>query len=339
MLTWTFPWAFVLLPLPLIVYFLVPPQKNELRSVYAPSLMMLAESQHSEESKPNLVIIALMALIWLGLITAAAGPTQIGEGVSLPNTDRNMMLAVDLSGSMRQEDMAYQGRLVNRLQAVKAVISDFVSEREGDRMGLILFGDKAYIQTPLTFDLATLKQQMDEAFISMAGKQTAIGDAIGLGVKRLQQLPESNRVLILLTDGQNTAGEIDPLQAAELAAEAGVKIYTIGIGADELVVQGFFGPRRMNPSQDLDERSLMAIAERTEGQYFRARDLNELASIYQKLDSIEPIEIEERIIRPEKALFYWPLGISVCLALVLWMTSLSALQPLLPSSGRQRGES
>jgi len=339
MLTWTFPWAFVLLPLPLIVYFLVPPKKNELRSVYAPSLMMLAESQHSEESKPNLVIIALMALIWLGLITAAAGPTQIGEGVSLPNTDRNMMLAVDLSGSMRQEDMAYQGRLVNRLQAVKAVISDFVSEREGDRMGLILFGDKAYIQTPLTFDLATLKQQMDEAFISMAGKQTAIGDAIGLGVKRLQQLPESNRVLILLTDGQNTAGEIDPLQAAELAAEAGVKIYTIGIGADELVVQGFFGPRRMNPSQDLDERSLMAIAERTEGQYFRARDLNELASIYQKLDSIEPIEIEERIIRPEKALFYWPLGLSVCLALVLWMTSLSALQPLLPSIGRQRGES
>jgi len=339
MLTWTFPWAFVLLPLPLIVYFLVPPKKNELRSVYAPSLMMLAESQHSEESKPNLVIIALMALIWLGLITAAAGPTQIGEGVSLPNTDRNMMLAVDLSGSMRQEDMAYQGRLVNRLQAVKAVISDFVSEREGDRMGLILFGDKAYIQTPLTFDLATLKQQMDEAFISMAGKQTAIGDAIGLGVKRLQQLPESNRVLILLTDGQNTAGEIDPLQAAELAAEAGVKIYTIGIGADELVVQGFFGPRRMNPSQDLDERSLMAIAERTEGQYFRARDLNELASIYQKLDSIEPIEIEERIIRPEKALFYWPLGLSVCLALVLWMTSLSAVQPLLPSIGRQRGES
>ncbi|MFT5593150.1 MAG: Ca-activated chloride channel family protein [Oceanicoccus sp.] len=181
-----------------------------------------------------------------------------------------------------------------------------------------MFGSKAYIQTPLTFDLTTLEQLLNEAALGLAGKQTAIGDAIGLGVKRLQSLPESNRVLILLTDGQNTAGEIEPAQAAKLAAQAGVKIYTIGIGADELIKQGFFGPRRVNPSRDLDEPTLIDIAKSTGGQYFRARNLDDLNQIYALLDDLEEIEVQQQMIRPEKSLFHYPLAIALLLTLMIY---------------------
>jgi Ca-activated chloride channel family protein len=216
--------------------------------------------------------------------------------------------------------MAINGRLINRLQAVKVVLTDFITQRKGDRLGLILFGSKAYIQTPLTFDLTTLEQLLNEAVLGLAGKQTAIGDAIGLGVKRLQSLPESNRVLILLTDGQNTAGEIEPLQAAKLAAQAGVKIYTIGIGADELIKQGFFGPRRVNPSRDLDEPTLIEIATSTGGEYFRARNLAELDQIYALLDDLEEIEVQQQMIRPEKSLFHYPIALELLLASIIFCT-------------------
>jgi len=284
MLSLSWPWLLLALPLPLLVYFFAPAQQQKQSQVFAPSLMMLAEQKQSGAAQPSKFSLLLLALAWVCLVLAAARPVFVGEPQAITETDRNMMLAVDISGSMAEEDMAVRGRLINRLQAVKAVLTDFIAKRKGDRLGLILFGSKAYIQTPLTFDLATLEQLLNEAALGLAGKQTAIGDAIGLGVKRLQSLPESNRVLILLTDGQNTAGEIDPLQAAKLASQAGVKIYTIGIGADELVVQGFFGPRRINPSRDLDEKTLTEIASSTGGQYFRARNLEELDQIYSLLD-------------------------------------------------------
>ncbi|MCK4710016.1 MAG: VWA domain-containing protein, partial [Gammaproteobacteria bacterium] len=156
-----------------------------------------------------------------------------------------------------------------------------------------------------------------ESAIGLAGKETAIGDAIGLAIKRLKDKKDGSRVLILLTDGANTAGEITPLKAAELAANHGLKIYTIGIGADEMVRESFFGKQRINPSQDLDEKTLTAIAEQTGGQYFRARDTEELAEIYRLLDELEPVEVDTQTLRPEKALFMWPLAIALILAMFI----------------------
>ncbi|MGK0445013.1 MAG: Ca-activated chloride channel family protein [Bermanella sp.] len=314
MLSLHWPWLLLALPLPLLVYYFVPAQQQSSSQVFAPSLMMLAEQKKQGVQKPSLIMYGLMALAWFCLVLACTRPIFVGEPKAITETDRNMMLAVDISGSMAEEDMAVQGRLINRLQAVKVVLTDFIAQRKGDRLGLILFGSKAYIQTPLTFDLTTLEQLLNEAALGLAGKQTAIGDAIGLGLKRLQSLPESNRVLILLTDGQNTAGEIEPLQAAKLAAQAGVKIYTVGIGADELIKQGFFGPRRVNPSRDLDEPTLIEIAKSTGGDYFRARNLEELDRIYALLDDLEEIEVQQQMIRPEKSLFHYPLGLALFLA-------------------------
>ena len=314
MLSLHWPWLLLALPLPLLVYYFVPAQQQSSSQVFAPSLMMLAEQKKQGVQKPSLIMYGLMALAWFCLVLACTRPIFVGEPKAITETDRNMMLAVDISGSMAEEDMAVQGRLINRLQAVKVVLTDFIAQRKGDRLGLILFGSKAYIQTPLTFDLTTLEQLLNEAALGLAGKQTAIGDAIGLGVKRLQSLPESNRVLILLTDGQNTAGEIEPLQAAKLAAQADVKIYTVGIGADELIKQGFFGPRRVNPSRDLDEPTLIEIAKSTGGDYFRARNLEELDRIYALLDNLEEIEVQQQMIRPEKSLFHYPLGLALFLA-------------------------
>ncbi len=324
MLSLQWPLMLLALPLPYLVTRFVPAHKSEQSQVFAPSLMILAEQKDKQSAKPHVSLWIFAALAWLCLVLAAARPTYVGEPQAITSSDRNMMLAVDLSDSMKEEDMAFQGRLVNRLQTVKAVLTEFIDKRQGDRLGLILFGSKAYVQTPLTFDLETLQILLDEATFGLAGRKTAIGDAIGLSVKRLLDLPESNRVLIILTDGQNTAGEIEPLQAAKLAAQAGVKIYTIGIGADELVVQGFFGPKRINPSRDLDEVTLTTIAQDTGGQYYRARNLAELEQIYSVLDALEAIEMEEQSIRPEKSLFHYPLALALLLATALYLRQLPA---------------
>jgi Ca-activated chloride channel family protein len=328
MLSLQWPWLLTLLPLPLLVYFLAPKRDIKISEVYAPSLMILADAKPNQQQKPSWLIILLTAIAWCCLIVAACRPIFVGEPKSVTNSDRNMMLAVDISQSMLEEDMTFQGRQINRLQAVKAVLTGFIERRQGDRLGLILFGERAYIQTPLTFDLATLQQLLDEAVVGLAGKRTAIGDGIGLAVKRLQDLPESNRVVILLTDGQNTAGEIEPLQASKLAAQAGVKVYTVGIGADEMVVQGFFGPRRVNPSRDLDESTLTTIAKDTGGQYYRARNPEELESIYTILDQLEEIEVEDQVIRPEKSLFHIPLGFSLLFAALLFLIQSDLLSPI-----------
>ncbi|MGR9091133.1 MAG: VWA domain-containing protein, partial [Gammaproteobacteria bacterium] len=190
---------------------------------------------------------------------------------------------------------------------------DFIDRRVGDRVGLVLFGTQAYLHVPLTFDRPTVKQLLDESLIGLAGPSTAIGDAIGLAVKRLRANDSDDKILILITDGANTAGVIDPVRAAELAAQAGLTIHTIGIGADEIMVRRLFGSFRFNPSRDLDEKTLRAIAEKTNGRYFRARDLEELEQIYAEIDKLEPVERGGEHFRPTTPLYPWPLAAALLL--------------------------
>ena len=183
---------------------------------------------------------------------------------------------------MEEQDFQLNGEWVDRLTALKSVATGFIERRVGDRVGLILFGREAYLQAPLTFDRATVSTLLDESAIGLAGKETAIGDSIGLAIRTLEDagVEQGRRVLLLLTDGANTAGAVEPRKAAELAAQRKLVIYTIGIGADSLTVRSLFGLREINPSADLDEETLTAIAEMTGGRYFRARDTAEFAEIY-----------------------------------------------------------
>jgi len=316
------PWMLLALPLPLLVRrFLKPAPGGHDAGLKVPSLrgfQVLADRSEAEQFVNWRLWVAVLA--WLLLVLAAARPERIGDELDVPVSGRNLMLAVDLSGSMDAKDFELASRRVDRLTATKAVASDFIGRREGDRIGLILFGERAYLQVPLTLDRETVKTLLLEAFIGLAGEKTAIGDAITLAVKRIhdQGGAGAEQVLVLLTDGANTAGEIDPLKAAELAQQIGLKIYTIGIGAEQMVVSSITGgTRRVNPSADLDEETLTTIANLTGGRYFRAKDTAGLQEIYQLLDEMEPVAEPEAGFRPVKSLYYWPLGAAFALAVLL----------------------
>jgi Ca-activated chloride channel family protein len=324
MIEWLWPWMVVLAPLPWLVQRLVPvanSQQQALRAPFFNEWRQMGEAQSGRGSTSIKVPVALLWLVWLLLLAAAARPMWIGEPIELPNSGRDLMLAVDISGSMGIEDMQAGKAMVNRITAVKQVGSQFINRRQGDRLGLILFGSNAYVQSPLSFDTATVERFLVEAQIGFAGKETAIGDAIGLAVKRLKERPAQSRVLILLTDGQDTASSVQPLDAAKLAASLGIRIYTIGIGADVLTLPGLFGSsfgsRQVNPSAELDEAGLQEIASITGGEYFRARNPQELINIYQLLDQLEPVEQETATYRPRQALGYLPLLAALLISFVL----------------------
>lgn len=317
------PYTLLALPLPLLAKRFLPPVPESLGvTVRVPFFARLTGTATGIGHVRSRGRLLLAVLAWILLTLAAARPQFIGEAIQFPTSGRDLLLAVDISESMQTEDMVLKRVRVDRLTAVKALADEFIERRVGDRLGLLLFGQQAYLQTPLTFDRETVRTFLNEAVIGLAGRKTAIGDAIGLAVKRLRDRPQQQRVLILLTDGANTAGEVQPLQAAELAAQEGVRIYTIGMGADELTVNTLFGQRRVNPSQSLDEATLQAIAEKTGGRYFRARDSQGLAAIYKRLDALEPSAGEDETLRPVKELYAWPL------AFALLLTMLLAVQPL-----------
>ena len=319
MLSFVWPWFYLILPLPFLYRKLRRSANSESPYLESTILLSIAETQNrlvSSTSQRRLLIL-LLIIAWLSLVTAIARPVNIGEPVALPTSGRDILLAVDISGSMEREDMIINGRQVNRLYAVKSVVSEFVNTREGDRLGLILFGERAYLQTPLTFDTKTLQDLLIEAQIGFAGNGTAIGDAIGLSVKKLKERPDSNRVLILLTDGSNTAGVLSPSEASDIAKKAKVKIYTIGIGDGRQRNQVLFGQTLVNQNNDLDERTLTAIADLTGGKYFRARDPRELRSIYDQLNKLEPIDQDEELLRPITSLFHWPLALFLTCSLLI----------------------
>lgn len=337
MIEFALPWAALLLPLPLLVYALLPAARRREQALYFPRAVQAAAGAGTaaRRARPHWLRLLALALIWIALVVAACAPRWVGDTVALPASARDLMLAVDISESMLTEDLELDGQPADRLRVVKRVSGEFLRRRASDRLGLILFGSEAYLHVPLTFDHATLERLLMEAQIGFAGKQTAIGDALAIAVKRLRERPAASRVVILLTDGANTAGELPPRQAAELAARAGLRVYTIGIGAESMELPGLFGSRfgarRVNPSADLDEDTLRDIAEQTGGRYFRARDRQELATIYAELDRLEPVAQEAERYRPLVSLQHWPLGFALLLSLVL------ALSLLWPRGGIAEG--
>lgn len=337
-------WVLLLFPLPWIMRALLPrtsaSTQARLRVPFFKNIETLTGKQAKQQDKRSLNQRLVLLAIWASLVFAAAGPQRIGDPVMIHSKARDLMLLVDLSGSMRAMDMRVKGEQVDRLVAVKHAMDEFIDKRQGDRMGLIVYGDNAYVLTPLTFDHKTLRHQLDETFIGMAGPRTAMGDAMGLGIKRLMDQPSESRVMILLTDGHYNIGELNPLTAARIAAEYGLKIYTIGFEPDEVMVRGPFGQRMMARS-DLHEPELIKIAEITGGEYYRATNTDSLRRIYDVLDKLEPIETDPEVYRPKKSLFYVPLafglGLSVLFALHAllqgWWQSRSESKPSAPVPG------
>ncbi|MCF6251458.1 MAG: VWA domain-containing protein [Methylococcaceae bacterium] len=326
MIHFEWPWLILALPAPILIRWLIPANTPvEQAALRVPFLedFVIAESKTVSQNKQWPLLIALIA--WILLVFSCMRPQWLGEPIEQAVSGRDLMLAVDLSGSMEEQDFILKKKQVDRLTATKYVAGQFIKRRIGDRLGLILFGTQAYLQTPLTFDRTTVTTLLNESAIGLAGESTAIGDAIGLAVKRLRKQQANSRVLVLLTDGANTAGEVSPLKAAELAADNDLKIYTIGIGADEMIVRSFFGSRKVNPSRDLDEKTLIAIAEKTGGRYFRAKNTKELNQIYQLLDELEPVEKEKQYFRPKTELYHWPLAIAFILAGIISISRLSRM--------------
>ena len=314
MFSFLWPWLFILIPLPLLMRWLTPASDSQVAAIRAPfaSRWRVLGEQQGLSNRNGLIKALLVWLIWLLLLCGAARPQWTGEPIELPNSGRDLMLAIDLSGSMQIEDMQIGNTLLSRIEAVKAIASDFTERRQGDRVGLILFGTRAYLQAPLTFDVGTVTQFIREAQLGFAGEDTAIGDALGLAIKRLRDRPAESRVLILLTDGQDTASTVDPMEAAALASELGVTVYTIGISRR-------IGSRTSN-SGEVDEALLNAVAKATGGQYFRARNPAELQSIYQVVDELEPIEQAKSTFRPVRSLTWMPVGGALFLAVLLAIT-------------------
>ena len=312
MFSFAWPWLFLLLPLPIVVYYFSPKKTAGSAALKVPVLLPGVTGKALVASEQKLPVW-FAALVWVLLIVAVCRPQWLGEPISIPTEGREMMIAVDLSGSMQMEDMLLNGKQVDRLTMLKELLGDFIERRQGDRLGLILFGDDAYMQTPMTYDRNTVQQMLDESVIGLVGQKTAIGDAMALAVKRFVSKEDSNRVLVLLTDGQNTSGRITPDQALELAVAKDVTIYTIGIGAEVMMERSLFGNRKVNPSRDLDEQTLSKIAKQTGGNYFRAKDGVTMTRIYQMLDQLEPVEQDQQQMRPLSALFYYPLALVLIL--------------------------
>ena len=316
-LEFIWPWSAFFWFMPIFIR-LIKPRVNLVRVLRVPFYKRISDLPQTELYEGRKIRTFLFFLIiWSFFVIAAMRPQWVGDPTEIPISGRSVMLAVDLSGSMKEKDLKLNGDVVTRLEIVKSVLRPFIERRKGDRLGLILFGSQAYLQTPLTFDIKTLTQMLEESELGLAGEKTAIGNAIGLAIKKMKDLADEEKVLILLTDGQNTAGEVSPEDAGLSAKETGIKIHTIGIGADEAWVRTFFGKQKINPSAELDEFMLQSLSQKTGGNYFRARNKEELERIYEMIDEIEPIEKEKKIFRPRKALFFWPLGIGVLAVFII----------------------
>ena len=319
MLELAHPWALLLLPLPLIVWWLVPPQRERVSALRVPFFEQIAAAAGSEARAGAIVMrrrwlqLIVAILVWVLLVAGLAKPEWVGEPIVRTEAARDIMLALDLSGSMDYVDFPGEdGADVSRFAAVQRVVDRFVAERESDRIGLIVFGTRAYLQLPFTRDLDTARALVDLMEVGMAGPKTALGDSIGLAINSFESSEVDDRLLILLTDGNDTASKMTPINAADIAKLNGVEIYTIGIGNTEAT-----GEDRV----DFD--TLAAIARRTGGEFFNAEDEAGLDAIYRRIDETAVADVRTQSWRPRESLVHWPAGLAVVLVLAAYLLLLA----------------
>lgn len=299
MMDFAWAWCFLALPLPWLVRRWLPPAQGG-AALRVPSLPVGAATEQLHRGTAA-SLIALLA--WLLLVLAAARPQMPGAPLPQPASGRELMLAFDVSASMASADMGWQGRRLERLDAARLLAGEFLARRAGDRIGLIVFGAQAYLHTPPSFDLDAVRAALDAMEPGFAGRETALGDAIGLAVKHLRELPGDHRVLILLTDGVNTAGTLTPTRAAWLAAREGVRIHAVAIGGSE----------ERGGGASLDENTLQDIAQQTGGSYQRAADAAALDEFFRRIGAIEAVRHDAETLRPVRELYFWPLGSALLL--------------------------
>ena len=312
MFAFNYPWLLLLVPLPLLVYLLVPPYRESRQVIRVPwfermsVLLGLDPSEGAVARRPDLRSLLFKSLLWLLVVCALARPQYIEDPVVRQLATRDVLLIVDLSGSMETADFTNAaGETVDRLSAVKEVLDEFLTSRQGDRVGLIVFGNAPFIQVPFTRDLEVCRLLLAETAPRMAGPKTAFGDAIGLGITMFQRSEVEDRVMIALTDGNDTGSRIPPAEAAKIAADNDISIQVVGVGDPTAAGEEL-----------LDEETLKAVAAATGGTYYFAGDRDTLAGIYDELDKIGTRDIETESYRPRIDLFFWPLAAFLLLSSV-----------------------
>jgi Ca-activated chloride channel family protein len=308
------PWLLLLLPLPWLARRLLPAYRPARPAAFVPFMKRLQRVTGTEgyrgspaASRLRLQWI-LLALIWLALVAALARPQWLADPVVREEPMRDLLIALDLSGSMETPDFTdEQGELTDRLTAAKQVLDRFLEQRDGDRAGLVFFGTAAFVQAPFTADIDVVRELLDEAQVRMLGPRTAMGDAIGMAIRLFERSEVDERVMIVLTDGNDTASMVPPVRAAEIAGDNDITIHTVAMGDPSAAGE-----------QALDEKTLQEVARKTGGEFFRADDRAELESIYETLDGLNPRKVQTQSYRPEIELYYWPLAIAVLLSMALF---------------------
>lgn len=312
MIQLTYPWILIALPFPWLIWRFLKPYKTQSTSVRIPFFSRLVNAAGARPEagatvlKKNTIQIVAGTCVWCLLLLAATKPVYVGDPIEKELAARDVMLAVDISGSMETSDLATaEGRTIERLAAVKEVLRKFIADREEDRIGLIVFGSRAYVQVPFTQDLSAAKELLNSIRVGMAGPQTALGDAVGLAIRTFERSDVEQRMLIILTDGSDTASKMTPLNAAAIAAQKDVRIFTIGIG---------------NPDAEGEERVdfdvLQEMAKEASGKFFTPDDQESLLRVYQEIDEAVPRETKALSYRPERSLIHWPAG-TACVVILL----------------------
>lgn len=312
MLQFAYPWVFLLLLAPFLIHWLAPAHQEPRLAVYVPFMRVLTRLVGARAAGGAVITRrrrlqrVQVVLVWIAVVTALARPQWLGEPIVREEPRRDLLVALDLSGSMETRDFTdSRGRQAERLVAAKDVLDEFLSRRDGDRVGLVFFGSAAFIQAPFTDDLDVVRELLDEAQVRMLGPRTVLGDAIGMAIPLFERSEVDERVLIALTDGNDTGSLVPPVRAAEIARDHGVTVYTIAMGDPEAAGE-----------QALDEETLQAVAATTGGGYYHAADRSELEQVYAELDRLTPRRVESLSYRPEQELYYWPLGFAIVLSLL-----------------------